>query len=145
MKKRVLIIGIVISLLLILSIFLYIKTQNNSALNKNYLEDQIYCEKDSDCIENMPNCQLPIDIFNCKNKYYAIPKETVCAEIDIGIRPEDKCLCDTLANKCKIYWSNPDKYVCPDSPIDCQPALKPQKLAYCNWVKANCADFSIAE
>ena len=67
-----------------------------------FFEDQIYCKTDNDCIEKMSNCKLPQGIENCRNKYYKVDRDLKCLNIDIGISPQDKCLCNEELNKCQV-------------------------------------------
>lgn len=83
-----------------------ISSDNQTSTSKNtYLDDQTYCEQDSDCIDKMQNCALMGDILNCRNKYYTTEDQLGCYEIDMGITPDDKCLCNEELNKCEIVRS----------------------------------------
>lgn len=77
----------------------------NTSSDKKYLEDQVYCKQDSDCLfvcgNSSPFSQTE-KIGNCANKYYQRPDDFVCLDIDIGITPEDNCLCNEELKKCEI-------------------------------------------
>jgi|GEM_PF-4909156 len=76
------------------------------SVNKTYYNDQSYCEKDADCIEQMSNCKLPEGILNCRNiyfkkdSYYKLPQAINCEKLNIS--EVDKCLCNTQINRCEI-------------------------------------------